>query len=95
MSIEVTQVESGAKGAFEAFEGDAKAGEMTYTWAGDDKIIIDHTDVDPDFGGKGVGKIMVLAAVEFAREKEIRIMPLCPFAKSVFDKNEDLKDVLF
>lgn len=95
MSIEVTQVGSGAKGAFEAFEGDTKAGEMTYTWAGDDKIIIDHTDVDPDFGGKGVGKVMVLAAVEFAREKGIRIMPLCPFAKSVFDKNEDLKDVLF
>lgn len=95
MSIEVTQVGSGAKGAFEAFEGETKAGEMTYTWAGDDKIIIDHTDVDPDFGGKGVGKAMVLAAVEFAREKGIRIMPLCPFAKSVFDKNEDLKDVLF
>lgn len=95
MSIEVTQVGSGAKGAFEAFEGDTKAGEMTYTWAGEDKIIIDHTDVDPDFGGKGVGKAMVLAAVEFAREKGIRIMPLCPFAKSVFDKNEDLKDVLF
>lgn len=95
MSIEVTQVGSGAKGAFEAFEGETKAGEMTYTWAGEDKIIIDHTDVDPDFGGKGVGKAMVLAAVEFAREKGIRIMPLCPFAKSVFDKNEDLKDVLF
>lgn len=95
MSIEVTQVGSGAKGAFEAFEGETKAGEMTYTWAGEDKIIIDHTDVDPDFGGKGVGKTMVLAAVEFAREKGIRIMPLCPFAKSVFDKNEDLKDVLF
>lgn len=95
MSIEVTQVGSGAKGAFEAFEGETKAGEMTYTWAGDDKIIIDHTDVDPDFGGKGVGKAMVLAAVEFAREKGIRIMPLCPFAKSVFDKNEDFKDVLF
>ncbi|MBL7705448.1 MAG: N-acetyltransferase [Taibaiella sp.] len=93
--MEVTQVGSGAKGAFEAFEGETKAGEMTYTWAGDDKIIIDHTDVDPDFGGKGVGKAMVLAAVEFAREKGIRIMPLCPFAKSVFDKNEDLKDVLF
>lgn len=93
--MEVTQVESGAKGAFEAFEGEAKAGEITYTWAGDDKIIIDHTDVDPEFSGKGVGKIMVLAAVDFAREKGIRIMPLCPFAKSVFDKNEDLKDVLF
>lgn len=93
--MEVTQVESGPKGAFEAFEGDAKAGEMTYTWAGNDKIIIDHTDVDPEFGGKGVGKAMLMAVVDFAREKNIKILPLCPFAKSVFDKHPELKDMLF
>lgn len=92
--MEVTQVESGAKGAFEAFDNDTKAGEMTYTWAGNDKIIIDHTDVDPAFGGRGVGKEMLMAVVDFAREKHIKVMPLCPFAKSVFDKNPDIKDVL-
>ena len=37
-----------------------------------------------------------MAAVEFARQKHLKIMPLCTYAKSVFDKNaEELKDVLF
>lgn len=81
--------------AFIAESDGKKVGEMTYSQAGNDKIIIDHTDVNPEFKGQGVGKLMVMAAVEFARENSIKILPLCPFAKAVFDKNEDIQDVLF
>ena len=44
--------------------------------------------------GKGFGKKMVTKAVEYARENHIKIIPLCPFAKSVFDKTPNFKDVL-
>jgi hypothetical protein len=37
---------------------------------------------------------MVLKAVEYARENGIKIIPLCPFAKSVFDKTPEIRDVL-
>lgn len=67
---------------------------MTFVFAGDDKIIIDHTEVNPGNNGKGFGKKMVAKAVEFAREKGIKIIPLCPFAKSVFDKTPEFNDVL-
>ena len=67
---------------------------MTYGFAGEDKIIIDHTEVKPGNEGKGFGKKMVLKAVEYAREKGIKIIPLCPFAKSVFDKTPEIRDVL-
>ena len=67
---------------------------MTFVFAGEDKIIIDHTEVNPGNNGKGFGKMMVLKAVEFAREKNIKILPLCPFAKSVFDKTPEIRDVL-
>ena len=71
------------------------AGEMTYSWAGTTKFIIDHTHVEPQFGGQGLGKRMVLAAVEYARAEGLKIIPLCPFAKSVFDKEVELSDVVF
>lgn len=58
--------------------------KMTYTWAGNDRIIIDHTEVDDSLRGKGVGKRLVLEAVSFAREQRISIVPRCRFAKSVF-----------
>lgn len=67
---------------------------MTFVFAGEDKIIIDHTEVKPGNEGKGFGKKMVLQAVEYAREKGIKIIPLCPFAKSVFDKTQEIRDVL-
>lgn len=82
------------KGAFTASEDGVKIGEMTYSKAGTDKIIIDHTEVDENQKGKGVGKILLAKAVDFARENKIKIIPLCPFAKSMFDKDVDIRDVL-
>lgn len=92
MEIQHTNREN--KGFFKAVEGENEAGRMTYSWAGENKFIIDHTEVNPEFGGQGVGKKMVMAAVEFARQNDLKIIPLCPFAKSVFQKTEDIRDVL-
>ncbi len=92
--MEIKQEDNGKKGKF-FVEIDSKiVGEMTYVWAGTDRIIIDHTQVDEVLKGKGAGKQMVVKAVEFAREKGISIVPLCPFAKSVFDKVPEFRDVL-
>ena len=82
------------KGAFYIEVNGKQEAIMTFVFAGEDKIIIDHTEVNPGNEGKGFGKKMVTKAVEFAREKGIKIIPLCPFAKSVFDKTPEFRDVL-
>lgn len=92
--MEIQQINDTKKGYFEAVEDGKEAGKMTYTWAGDSQFIIDHTEVSPEFNGKGVGKKMLMGAVDFARKNNVKIIPLCPFAKSVFDKVEDIRDVL-
>lgn len=92
--MKVEQFDRESKGFFKATEGEETAGHMTYSWAGKDKFIIDHTEVEPQFNGKGVGKQLVMAAVSFAREKGVKIIPLCPYAKSVFDKTDEIRDVL-
>lgn len=92
--MEIQQINDSKRGYFEAVEDGKEAGKMTYTWAGDSKFIIDHTEVSPDFNGKGVGKKLLMATVDYARNNNLKIIPLCPFAKSVFDKNEDIRDVL-
>ncbi len=93
--MEIQQINDIRKGYFEAIEDGKEAGKLTYTWAGDSKFIIDHTEVSPEFNGKGVGKKLVMAAVDYARANNLKIIPLCPFAKSVFDKVEEIRDVLF
>lgn len=85
---------NGAKGYFYVSVDGKQEGKMTFVFAGNDKIIIDHTEVNPGNNGKGYGKKMVAKAVEYAREKNIKIIPLCPFAKKVFDKTPEFNDVL-
>ena len=92
--MKILQKDNGNKGSFYVQQDDKLLAEMTYVWAGADRIIIDHTEVDESLKGLGVGKQMVTKAVEFAREKNIKIIPLCPFAKSVFDKEREFSDVL-
>jgi predicted GNAT family acetyltransferase len=82
------------KGFFKALLAAKEAGRITYSWAGKERFIIDHTEVNPDFKGKDVGLTLVLSAVSYARENGLKIIPLCPFAKSVFDKNGEIRDVL-
>ncbi|TVQ10041.1 MAG: N-acetyltransferase [Balneolaceae bacterium] len=82
------------KGAFFIERDGTRAAEMTYSRAGDTLIIIDHTEVSEQLKGTGTGKALVKAAVEMAREKGIKIMPLCPFANAMFRKMPEWGDVL-
>lgn len=92
--MEVQQINRENKGFFKAVSDEKEAGRMTYSWAGKERFIIDHTEVKPEFNGRGVGKQMVMAAVHYARENKLKIIPLCPFAKAMFEKNSEIRDVL-
>ena len=92
--MDVQHQGDGKKGSFYIEKNGKHEAVMTYVWAGSNKFIIDHTEVNDTLRGKGAGKQMVVKAVEFAREKGVTILPLCPFAKSVFEKVTDLRDVL-
>ena len=93
--LEIKHKENGSKGEFYIGEDGQRLAEMTYSWAGDDKFIIDHTHVEDELRGQNVGVHLVNSAVEFARSKGVIILPLCPFAKSVFNKDSSIRDVLF
>ena len=89
--IERTDEASG--GAYRV-EVDGHMAEMTFSRAGEHMIIIDHTEVDDVLRGTGTGRQLVAAAVEWARGADRRLLPLCPFARSVFDRVPEYRDVL-
>ena len=93
MDHPITHVLDGHKGAFVIDRDGRRLATMTYTLAGDDTIIIDHTDVDAALRGTGAGQAMVAAAVAWARDSARKILPLCPFARSVFERTPDYADV--
>lgn len=75
-------------------EQDHKEAEIHYVRRGSDTIIVDHTIVSDRLRGQGVGQALVKRLVEFARTEGIKVRPLCPFAKSQFDRHEEYADVL-
>ena len=91
----IQQKQEGSKGSFYVEENEVILAAMTYSMAGDSLMIIDHTEVPDVLRGKNVGYQLVHTAVEYARTNHIKILPLCPFAKSVFDKKgSEFTDVL-
>jgi uncharacterized protein len=92
MTIQHTQLEK--KGYFFVGEENNRLAEMTYTLPFPNKMIIEHTEVSDALRGQNVGYQLVDAAVEYARANNIKIIPLCPFANSVFKKKPELQDVL-
>ena len=93
--MEVKNQNDGKKGAFYLEDEGKRIGEMDYSFAGPGKMIIIHTEVKEAYGGKGLGLQLVTAGVAYAREQHLKILPLCPFAKKVFDRTPELADVLF
>lgn len=92
--IEIKQNEVGHKGKFYVEVNGKQVAEMTYSMAGTTKMIIDHTEVGDELRGTGAGAKMVLAAVNQAREKGLKILPLCPFANAQFKRRPEYHDVL-
>ena len=81
MDHAITHVLDGHKGAF-VIDGDGqRLATMTYSLAGDDMIIIDHTEVDPSLRGTGAGQALVAAAVAWARDSspaDHAALSVCP-----------------
>jgi len=86
--MNIERIEHGNKGAFIIQENHQRLAEMTYSRT-DKQMIIEHTEVSDVLKGKGIGKQLVTAAVEFARENHITI-----YAKSIFERTPEFSDVL-
>ena len=84
----------GGKGMFYVGQDGAILAELVYSKPAENKMIIEHTEVGNELRGKNIGFQLVHTAVEYARTHHIKILPLCPFAKSVFDKKVEYRDVL-
>ncbi len=93
----ITHVSKKSRGMFSVSdtETDKIIGIMTYQCMDDTCFVIDHTEVDEAYNGQGYETALILGAVDFARENNKKIIPICPFVKAYFKRNPEVCDVLF
>jgi predicted GNAT family acetyltransferase len=94
-SMLIQHKQMGPKGIF--FIPDEEEGllaELVYAKKEPSTMIIEHTEVDDELKGQNIGYQLVQMAVEYAKSHQLKIIPLCPFAKAVIDKKPEFKEVL-
>lgn len=57
-------------------------------------ILFPHTVVPPAFEGKGVGGAMVRHAMAYAREKGMKVIPVCAFFAGYIAKHPEFHDLV-
>ena len=50
-----------------------------------------HTEVPEELEGKGIAARMAKFALEYAREKEIQIIPYCAYIKAYIERHPEYK----
>ncbi|GAC1515784.1 MAG: hypothetical protein NVS1B4_07720 [Gemmatimonadaceae bacterium] len=71
--------------------GDA---ELTYATLADGTLDLRHTQVPLFSQGRGVAGALVSAALAYAREQQVRIVPSCPFVRQWLERHPEAHDVV-
>jgi predicted GNAT family acetyltransferase len=75
-----------------AYDGNQEVGCCTYSVDGD-VWVLEHTFVDPAYGGHGLARKLVDCVVRAARDSDVKILPVCSYAASLFKKDKQYDDV--
>jgi predicted GNAT family acetyltransferase len=67
---------------------------VAYERPDDGTIELHRTIVPEEERGRGVGGRVVGAAIAYAREQRLRVVPTCPFVQAWLDEHPDERDVV-
>lgn len=53
-----------------------------------------HAEVPPQAEGRGFGSALVRAAMEYAKEQRLRVIPSCPFVRQWLQRHHEYDDIV-
>jgi predicted GNAT family acetyltransferase len=59
-----------------------------------DRIVFTHTEVPPKHEGHGIGSTLIRSALRSARERGLKVIPVCPFFAEYMRKHVEEQDLL-
>ena len=81
------------KHRFEADLGDGSLAIADYNLL-TSKIVFTHTEVPEGHEGQGIGSALIRFALDFARERGLEVIPICPFFAAYMKKHAEVQDLL-
>jgi len=59
-----------------------------------DVVVFTHTEVDPDYEGRGLGSSLAKGALDDVRSQGGRIQPLCPFIAAYVKRHPEYQELV-
>lgn len=59
-----------------------------------DKVVFTHTEVPRELEGHGVGASLARTGLEWARARELRVVPVCPFVAAYIGRHPEYVDLV-
>jgi predicted GNAT family acetyltransferase len=53
-----------------------------------------HTEVEPEWEGRGVGSELVRGALDDVRARGLKVRPLCPFVRAFIERHSEYLDLV-
>jgi predicted GNAT family acetyltransferase len=53
-----------------------------------------HTEIGEQWGGRGLGSILVRRALDDVRSRGLAVLPYCPFVRSWLERHDDYADLV-
>lgn len=78
---------------FELFVDGAPAGFLAYRLE-DQHYSLTHTEIDPDFEGRGMGSQLISRALDQIRAGGRGVLPYCPFVLSYLERHDEYLDLV-
>lgn len=93
--MEIKLSESENKGRFFIEEEGKMLAQITWVKETEDHIILDHTFVDDSLRGQGIARQLFDKVIELARDRDIKIQPVCSYAQKMFEQNPEIADLMY
>lgn len=93
MKHDIKQKETEGKGMFYIEKDGDIVAELTYTMNDNNVMTLDHSETEPEYTGQGFASGLVKHSVEYARENNLKIDPLCEYAAKQFERHEEYQEV--
>ena len=79
---------------YELLLGREHAGELVYRDRGANVVAFLHTEVDGSLRRRGLGSTLVAGALDDARARGLRVVPLCPFVDAYVRRHPEYDELV-
>lgn len=57
-------------------------------------IVFTHSEVPEELSGRGIAQTLVKTALDYAREHDLKVVPLCSYVRGYIDRHGEYQDLL-